>query len=854
MTCLLASKLPMGATQLLCAQTGLIANIAASLFLIAAFASIAFSLWILPRKAAFALPGSVSALGLLTLSLASNGPALQTQQPNAQQGLVVALIDTSQSMTRAKTSFEAARQQMSEQLQKSLEQSDQSVVDNWLGQVVEFDRALHQRTSAIALSTLPIALRSNTYNTTGSASALSDGLERAIDLIQTADGRGAIWLLSDGNFTGKSPLAAAQRAARAGIPVHIFAHGTDVPGTGLISSNIGPEQFVGKPTTTRLTLLGDGQLRWSENGQSSDSSNEIAFSNDVPTGARLTNTFDARGLQFIEIRMPDTTDAPRHLYTLVRGPIRALVYGPSPWIDALSTSDVLVTRADPKQATDLTAFDVVIIDSLSPERFRADFVTDMANAATIGTGLFVINGPLRGSIEDPQLISDWEETDLGGFLPTNSNPEDYITQTPDRDILIVIDTSGSMDGSSLKVAKETGSRIIDQLRLQDTIAIIPFSGIAGQGFAQRKGTSFNKEQAMDYLNALEATGGTNFDAAIAAANTLKGNNCALFFLSDAGDNAPATRLRCQTTLIGVAGNTYAGGIDAFGHGQEITIAPGDSIKEITFNVFNPEERTRLWKEGAFQPIPDTNAERFVAQVTVNGLALSYIRPGTQLALFHDKPPYEPLLAFRTDPDQRLVTTGVYLSDMDAYWTTHPAQTRAILQRLSGWEDQYRFDIRISFEGDQMILNLTSLGEEPAVSIGASLRLADGTSQSIALKSTGFAGEFHSRFRPTLQAEPSRGNLVLEEPDRQTQIIPMRLPARLDVAAQKPTFNEKISFGINRALLNTLKQTSRGMDLSSQIPKMTQNTNNPEARDIWRWCAVLGAMMIAAALYLGGHRT
>ena len=90
------------------------------------------------------------------------------------------------------------------------------------------------------------------------------------------------------------------------------------------------------------------------------------------------------------------------------------------------------------------AYDAVVIDARAPSDFAPDMPQRILDAAASGAGLFIVNGPLRGSVEDMQRLSDWEDTVIGPVLPVNSNPAQYIAAPPKRDILIIVDTSGSM--------------------------------------------------------------------------------------------------------------------------------------------------------------------------------------------------------------------------------------------------------------------------------------------------------------------------------------------------------------------------------------------------------------------------
>lgn len=866
MICARLSTIPVFGHDIVCTEAGWTATFAAVCFLAGAAMSLAFSLRMARSNSKAALAGGAGTVGLLALSIASNGPALQPRTPVAIGGHLVVLLDTSQSVTRAGGLYADAVDALADRLDQRLRQNESAKLRNWTGQVITFARTPRHGSTAISLAALPNAVRSTTPGADDLGSDIAGGIETARQEIETRGGKGAIWLLSDGNYSGTSPTEAARSAANAGIPVHVSAFGSTFPASGLLAANLGPEQFVGTDVVARLTVLGDGEIDWARNGEREEARNVLEFSDVArPQGVRLETQFDMRGLQFIELRVRDDesqAETVTHLYTLVRGPLRVLVYGDAPWIDGLEAAQVLVTRAEPNEPTELSSFDVVVVDALASREFRPDFVDDMRAASAVGTGLFLINGPLRGSVEDMQLIRDWEETELGAIMPVNSSPSDYVAEPPDRNILIVIDTSGSMgpefgNGQRLVIAKDVAKRIIRAARSRDSVTILPFTGAAGSELGPLSGTDASKIRLENFVDRLVADGGTNFQHAVAAANRLRGNNCAFFFISDADNTPPATRLRCFTTLIGVEGNKYQGGIAAFaaGHGQEESPRTRSEVPDITLDVFEPEVRSRFWKDGRFNAQAELGHERYLAPVAINGQALSYPRPwpATTVSLFHERPAYEPLLAFRTDPEQRLVTTGVYLSDMDAAWRSYPEQTLAIVRKLSGWEDQGRYDIRVRTEGEDMRIKVTVLTTDVVGSIGASVQMAGGATQSLALQQTGFDGEFEGRFSPSLGPEPTRASLVLEEADRAPQVIPFWLPARGGVDQVGRSLDEVRSFGVNGEVLRDIREVTRGFDLSVSVPSFAENPATPPQRDIWRLLVAFGVLMFATGLYLGGHR-
>jgi len=98
--------------------------------------------------------------------------------------------------------------------------------------------------------------------------------------------------------------------------------------------------------------------------------------------------------------------------------------------------------------------------------------------------------------------------------PKRATPE----QIQPKEMIFVIDCSGSQSGPPLNKAKETMRYIIDHMNKEDTFNIIAFSNDARPMFAKpQKASAEMKQQALKYINALSANGGTWMAPAVEAA-------------------------------------------------------------------------------------------------------------------------------------------------------------------------------------------------------------------------------------------------------------------------------------------------------------------------------------------------
>jgi Ca-activated chloride channel family protein len=92
----------------------------------------------------------------------------------------------------------------------------------------------------------------------------------------------------------------------------------------------------------------------------------------------------------------------------------------------------------------------------------------------------------------------------------------------DREVIFIIDTSGSMEGGSIQQARSALIRGLNELRLSDRFNLIQFNSETEVLFAESlPATSQNLALAVAYINDLEANGGTVMAPALKAAFSLK---------------------------------------------------------------------------------------------------------------------------------------------------------------------------------------------------------------------------------------------------------------------------------------------------------------------------------------------
>lgn len=138
-----------------------------------------------------------------------------------------------------------------------------------------------------------------------------------------------------------------------------------------------------------------------------------------------------------------------------------------------------------------------------------------------------------GEIPNRDFVLNWRQTadtvqeatfthagKHGKFFTLILAPPDRVTdeQAVARELIFVLDTSGSMNGFPIEKAKAVMSKAIDALRPQDTFNLITFSGDTHILWDKpRPFTQANRKEAQDFLASRQGRGGTEMMKAINAA-------------------------------------------------------------------------------------------------------------------------------------------------------------------------------------------------------------------------------------------------------------------------------------------------------------------------------------------------
>ena len=195
--------------------------------------------------------------------------------------------------------------------------------------------------------------------------------------------------------------------------------------------------------------------------------------------------------------------------------------------------------------------EVVLADGLDVQDFRVPthevkaaqvddaLVIELANGETIPNRDFVLRYAVGEDAPHGALYAHRDpKSGKGGFFSLVLQPPelDVDELLGRRELIFVIDVSGSMYGRPLAMAKDAARQAIRRLRPVDTFNVITFSGATAKAFpAPREGNTTNIREGLDFIEKARAGGGTMLANAVAEAlktDVADGRNRTVVFLTD----------------------------------------------------------------------------------------------------------------------------------------------------------------------------------------------------------------------------------------------------------------------------------------------------------------------------------
>ncbi len=149
------------------------------------------------------------------------------------------------------------------------------------------------------------------------------------------------------------------------------------------------------------------------------------------------------------------------------------------------------------------------------------------------------------------LIVDKPEGEDGFFMLLVTPPEPGDIPATSKEVLFVMDTSGSMGGEKIEQVKDALNYCLNSLNPGDSFNVVTFSD--QPVLYSDKTVAANKENvraAFDFVKDIKASGGTNIDAALASALEVGAGNDKPIYILFLTDGKPTVGPREPAEIIG----------------------------------------------------------------------------------------------------------------------------------------------------------------------------------------------------------------------------------------------------------------------------------------------------------------
>lgn len=234
-----------------------------------------------------------------------------------------------------------------------------------------------------------------------------------------------------------------------------------------------------------------------------------------PVRLSLTTTIDSAGLGLREIRSSlhevereGDTIRVRPGERLDRDFILRLAF------DA-SSSLALVPDDGPAAGADETPASTAAGDTGTTPTVTGDAATtptvsaDVATTPTV-TGDTGTTPTAAGDSGAAGAVSAAEDAGEGTFVLTLLPPPEATGRVAPRDVVLLLDRSGSMTGWKMVAARRAAARIVDTLTRHDRLAVLSFDSVVERAFSGGlvEASDRNRYRAVEHLSRLDARGGT----------------------------------------------------------------------------------------------------------------------------------------------------------------------------------------------------------------------------------------------------------------------------------------------------------------------------------------------------------
>jgi Ca-activated chloride channel homolog len=195
-----------------------------------------------------------------------------------------------------------------------------------------------------------------------------------------------------------------------------------------------------------------------------------------------------------------------------------------------------------------------------------------------------------------------DESGEGYFLMLAAPGIDSDTEIVAKDVIVVLDTSGSMEGEKIEQAREALLYVLDHLNAEDRFNIVEFSTGARE-YARELMPTSEADDAAEWVERLQATGGTDINLALLNALDMvePGRPTMLLFLTDGlptegevdtgrilGNVEDVAPEDVRLFAFGVGDDVDAILLDSLSsghHGRTTYVRPGEALNEAVSSFY-----------------------------------------------------------------------------------------------------------------------------------------------------------------------------------------------------------------------------------------------------------------------------
>ncbi len=452
-------------------------------------------------------------------------------------------------------------------------------------------------------------------------SPLGDALEKAAQMIPIGE-QGSVTLISDGLATDRHWGHAYDHLKTRGIPVNSvkLSDDSDIFISGLEANDV----RAGDDAKVFVDVVGTAG-EFSIIARDVETDETLAESEILQSDGRVRQVLsfrvDTPGFKEIEVSLnidesldSDLTNNTLRTVLPIQDPVRVLYLGERQ-IGAKNNLDRLLGAGFKMDAPEpnsidgdfpISPYDVVILDDVPTSSLNEDVLNNISQEVQ-ENGMGLIHSGGEAAFGD----GGYHDSPITDLFPVEI-PGDQDKIDPSVGVAIILDTSGSMGGSRIELAKHIARLAVRRLQPHDRIGIVEFYGNKHWAIPMQPAT--NKIEVDRAIGRMKAIGGTVlFPAVQEAYYGLQNVNTRfkhIILITDAGvedANYEAMvrrinrdRITLSTVLVGQGGhNQVMADIANWGGGRFYAVGNQFQIIDLIFKQ-SSTKKSPMYKRGAFQ--------------------------------------------------------------------------------------------------------------------------------------------------------------------------------------------------------------------------------------------------------------